>query len=360
MARRRRLLRRRDARRSRAHAAAVLRLHDIPLVGARHRAVRVDRGRALRVLVLRRLAGRGGRGAGGHHPLRLETPFRGRPRGLAADGIGFNDALHAHDVALGRGRAAAQLSLRGRPRRHHSHGGGVAHGDGHHPGRGTRAERHGRRGRRRRHRRRSRGVRARDGLGGLTLRRCPGERHAGRAGRGLRRVEPRRRLPGGLCGGHRRRSGRGGDARLGARRRLRCFRGRRRGPRGADARRPRGPRGREPRGPHGRHGAGGARARPGPRGGVRGRGPGAGHHEHVVVDGGRAQRPARVAPLRGLRQRDAAPRAGKGCEPPNFKGSSLGRFPLVSADFWTSDHLSERSRRVDAFSATRARAAHPR
>ena len=36
--------------------------------------------------------------------------------------------------------------------------------------------------------------------------------------------------------------------------------------------------------------------------------------------------------------------AGKGCEIPNFKGSDLGRFPLVSADFWTSDHLSERSR----------------
>ena len=45
--------------------------------------------------------------------------------------------------------------------------------------------------------------------------------------------------------------------------------------------------------------------------------------------------------------------AGKGRDIPNFKGSSLGRFPLVSADFWTSDHLSERSRRVDAFSRTR-------
>ena len=48
-------------------------------------------------------------------------------------------------------------------------------------------------------------------------------------------------------------------------------------------------------------------------------------------------------------------RAGKESEIPNFKGSYLGRFPLVSADFWTSDHLSERSRRVDAFSGTRAR-----
>ena len=37
-------------------------------------------------------------------------------------------------------------------------------------------------------------------------------------------------------------------------------------------------------------------------------------------------------------------RAGKGCEIPNFKGSYLGRFPLVLADFWTRDHLSERSR----------------
>ena len=40
----------------------------------------------------------------------------------------------------------------------------------------------------------------------------------------------------------------------------------------------------------------------------------------------------------------ATNRAGKGCEIPNFKGSYLGRFPLVLADFSTSDHLSERSR----------------
>ena len=51
----------------------------------------------------------------------------------------------------------------------------------------------------------------------------------------------------------------------------------------------------------------------------------------------------------------AARRAGKECEIPNFKGSYLGRFPLVLADFWTSDHLLERSRSVDAFSGTRAR-----
>jgi hypothetical protein len=48
-------------------------------------------------------------------------------------------------------------------------------------------------------------------------------------------------------------------------------------------------------------------------------------------------------------------RAGKESELPNFKGSYLGRFPLVSADFWTSDHLSEQSRSMDAVSGTRAR-----
>ena len=42
-------------------------------------------------------------------------------------------------------------------------------------------------------------------------------------------------------------------------------------------------------------------------------------------------------------------RAGQESEIPNFKGSFLGRFPLVLADFWTSDRLSERSRSVDAF-----------
>jgi hypothetical protein len=48
-------------------------------------------------------------------------------------------------------------------------------------------------------------------------------------------------------------------------------------------------------------------------------------------------------------------RAAKGCEIPNFKGSDLGHFPLVSANFWTSDHPSERPRSVDAFFGTRAR-----
>ena len=47
--------------------------------------------------------------------------------------------------------------------------------------------------------------------------------------------------------------------------------------------------------------------------------------------------------------------AAQESEIPNFKGSCLGHFPLVSADFWTRDHLSERSRSVDAFSVTRAR-----
>ncbi|KAH8065300.1 hypothetical protein JL721_8255 [Aureococcus anophagefferens] len=42
--------------------------------------------------------------------------------------------------------------------------------------------------------------------------------------------------------------------------------------------------------------------------------------------------------------------AAQESEIPNFKGSYLGRFPLVSADFWTSDRPSERSRSVDVFS----------
>ena len=65
---------------------------------------------------------------------------------------------------------------------------------------------------------------------------------------------------------------------------------------------------------------------------------------------GRAPRDGRAAPRR----------AGKESDMPNFKGSYLGRFSLVSADFWTSDHLSERSRSVDAFFLERARAEHSR
>ena len=52
----------------------------------------------------------------------------------------------------------------------------------------------------------------------------------------------------------------------------------------------------------------------------------------------------------------ASTRAGNACDVPNVKGSSLGRAPLVLADAWTSDHLLERSRRVHAFFAERARA----
>ncbi|KAK7230175.1 hypothetical protein SO694_0021500 [Aureococcus anophagefferens] len=59
------------------------------------------------------------------------------------------------------------------------------------------------------------------------------------------------------------------------------------------------------------------------------------------------------------RDGDAVAWAAKGCDMPNFKGSYLGRFPLVSADFWTSDHLSERSRSVGAV-LKRARAEHSR
>ena len=40
---------------------------------------------------------------------------------------------------------------------------------------------------------------------------------------------------------------------------------------------------------------------------------------------------------------------------PTSNRSYLGRFPLVSADFWTSDHLSERSRSVNVYFGTRAR-----
>jgi ATP-binding cassette subfamily F protein 2 len=57
----------------------------------------------------------------------------------------------------------------------------------------------------------------------------------------------------------------------------------------------------------------------------------------------------------GWRMRVALAGAGKESDMPDFKGSYLGRFPLVSAVFGTSDHRSERSRRVDVFSGTTAR-----
>ena len=47
--------------------------------------------------------------------------------------------------------------------------------------------------------------------------------------------------------------------------------------------------------------------------------------------------------------------AARESDMPNFKGSDLGHVPLVSADVWTSDHLSERSRSVDVCFVTRAR-----
>ena len=52
-------------------------------------------------------------------------------------------------------------------------------------------------------------------------------------------------------------------------------------------------------------------------------------------------------------------RAGKESEIPNFKGSDLGRFPLVSADFWTSDHLRNGLEAWVLF-PKRARAEHSR
>jgi hypothetical protein len=66
------------------------------------------------------------------------------------------------------------------------------------------------------------------------------------------------------------------------------------------------------------------------------------------------------AVARGRAARYVLDRAAKESEIPNFKGSYLGRFSLVSADSWTSDHLSERSRSVDAFFLERARAEHSR
>jgi len=78
-------------------------------------------------------------------------------------------------------------------------------------------------------------------------------------------------------------------------------------------------------------------------------------HERVATDPETASQLASVNAQLTTLQAQVLGRAGKESEIPNFKGSSLGRFPLVSADFWTSDHLSERSRSVDAFPGTRAR-----
>ena len=67
----------------------------------------------------------------------------------------------------------------------------------------------------------------------------------------------------------------------------------------------------------------------------------------VLFDGGASQgrRRRRLPELAAV-----ARRAAKGCEILNFQGSYLSQFPLVSAHFWTSDHLSSSSRTVNAFS----------
>ena len=78
--------------------------------------------------------------------------------------------------------------------------------------------------------------------------------------------------------------------------------------------------------------------------------------DHVLREGGfQVKIGQMVAMQKALLPLAVTDRAGQESEIPNFKGSYLGRFSLVSADFWTSDHLSERSRSVDAFSGTRAR-----
>ena len=79
--------------------------------------------------------------------------------------------------------------------------------------------------------------------------------------------------------------------------------------------------------------------------------------DHVEVLAKRYKGPRTLALVEGTHSspRDVDARAAQESEIPNFKGSDLGRFPLVLADFWTSDHLSERSRSVNAFPGTRAR-----
>ena len=99
---------------------------------------------------------------------------------------------------------------------------------------------------------------------------------------------------------------------------------------------------------------------PEPRGG-RGRVHGRGREDRRRVAHVRRQRPQEdevrvderddgVVPE--VRAREPVPGPQKGATFLNLKGSYLGRFPLVSADFWTGDHISKRSRSVDAFSGT--------
>ena len=75
----------------------------------------------------------------------------------------------------------------------------------------------------------------------------------------------------------------------------------------------------------------------------------------ILVSGDAPPYDADPGGLARLARLEAFLRAAQESEIPNFKGSDLGHFPLVSADFWTSDHLSERSRSVDVFPVTRAR-----
>jgi len=86
-----------------------------------------------------------------------------------------------------------------------------------------------------------------------------------------------------------------------------------------------------------------------------GHGPAARRRGTPAAGGGGRARAAQVP--RGARggAGRAGARAAQESDMPNVKGSFLGRVPLVLADFWTSDRLSERSRSVDAFSGTRAR-----
>ena len=68
-------------------------------------------------------------------------------------------------------------------------------------------------------------------------------------------------------------------------------------------------------------------------------------HAYRNASLGEAHVAAAVANLRAHRAfgvQEAFNGAGKECDIPNFKGASLGCLPLVSANFWTSDHPSER------------------
>ena len=81
--------------------------------------------------------------------------------------------------------------------------------------------------------------------------------------------------------------------------------------------------------------------------------PDCGDRQHLVLNGNLANASHAAALPRGSVLANLG--AGNGRDVPNFKGSHLGRFPLVSADSWTSDQLSERARSVGAVSETRAR-----